>query len=917
MVRSFHLIVRSCMLVSKAPTNTANLTLVSETFRGSEQIFNIPGANSLGAFQLGPDQKIYIAQSGSNSLSVIDDPNVMGVGSNLQSNAIGLSPNSSGLGLPAFFPDFFLADFSFSGICFGDSTSFEIELNEAPDSILWNFDDPASGMDSTSTDIEAVHLFTGPDTFSVTLIVYLDGMSDTFSQDVIIHPYIDFDLGPDTILCPGEEVTLGSNLPEGSYMWQDGSTNQLYTVDSEGIYTVTLNPALCPTSDSLEVSYSISPQPDLGPDTSLCDVDFLLLTPGDFEAYVWQDGSTEPVFTVTMAGEYHVEVVDSNGCFGSDTILIDSFCCTDPLVSYDLEDCLASPGETAIYAEFNPEYQCNPVCAGISSSILYREPGDAYRHSCTPGIENGVAICVSSYDDCENEYGHPASLIFETTISPESGVVEISGLSFYEKAPMMFDWINGDSGPNDFPTLYSIRILRDGISIFELEDISTTLDWTLEEFDFSGDPNFTFDVESVLRVELLSYCRIDNGANVSAWDLDRIELYGDCVSNENIAGYVIGEFETTKHEYMAESSVLLLDSEDNMVQLGSTTSEGKYSFENIRFGQEYTIKPISYNDYLNGVTTYDIVQIQKHLLGIKYFDAPYQYIAADMDQSSAVTAADLVTLRKLLLGKYEHIPNVDSWVFVRANQELNESNFGEYESEIRLDPFAVNLNKQDFIGVKMGDINSSHSLSGLRENESRGIGKMQYEIDENWVHFSLRGDQVMGFQFELIKSGKVLGIKSESLTESNINEESDELRVIWADASNDENIIEFSIEFDRPQSAVRVTQRAIDAELYEEGKVTSLDFVPRYQSGQKPAFEIRPNPAGDLAIFDIIVEEESKIHLVVFDARGNEMKSVEGLYTEGEHQIKMNMTDLTSGFYFATLNIGPRVVHRRFLVYRD
>jgi len=58
-----------------------------------------------------------------------------------------------------------------------------------------------------------------------------------------------------------------------------------------------------------------------GPDTVLCQGDVLVLSaamPGG--VYLWQDGSTNPTFTVAGAGVYHVQVTDSSGCFFSDTL---------------------------------------------------------------------------------------------------------------------------------------------------------------------------------------------------------------------------------------------------------------------------------------------------------------------------------------------------------------------------------------------------------------------------------------------------------------------------------------------------------------------------------------------------------------------------------------------------------------------
>ena len=63
---------------------------------------------------------------------------------------------------------------------------------------------------------------------------------------------------------------------------------------------------------------------DLGPDTTLCANDSLLLSAmntGLNPDYVWQDNSSDPDFTVDAAGTYYVEVTVGN-CSGSDTIQV-------------------------------------------------------------------------------------------------------------------------------------------------------------------------------------------------------------------------------------------------------------------------------------------------------------------------------------------------------------------------------------------------------------------------------------------------------------------------------------------------------------------------------------------------------------------------------------------------------------------
>jgi hypothetical protein len=81
------------------------------------------------------------------------------------------------------------------------------------------------------------------------------------------------------------------------------------------------------------------------------------------------------------------------------------------------------------------------------------------------------------------------------------------------------------------------------------------------------------------------------------------------------------------------------------------------------------------NDPLNGVSTFDLVLINKHILGLEPLNTPYKMIAADANNSRSITTFDIVELRKLILGIYTELPNNTSWRFVdRAYQFPNLQN---------------------------------------------------------------------------------------------------------------------------------------------------------------------------------------------------------------------------------------------------
>jgi gliding motility-associated-like protein len=95
-----------------------------------------------------------------------------------------------------------------------------------------------------------------------------------------------------------------------------------------GIYVDTVHVAGgCDSIRTLNLSLTPKPKPDLGPDKSICTGDSILLKPGSFPSYLWQDGSTSNYFIAKQAGVYSVTVTDSCGA-GTDNIIITKKDCT-------------------------------------------------------------------------------------------------------------------------------------------------------------------------------------------------------------------------------------------------------------------------------------------------------------------------------------------------------------------------------------------------------------------------------------------------------------------------------------------------------------------------------------------------------------------------------------------------------------
>jgi Cohesin domain len=139
-----------------------------------------------------------------------------------------------------------------------------------------------------------------------------------------------------------------------------------------------------------------------------------------------------------------------------------------------------------------------------------------------------------------------------------------------------------------------------------------------------------------------------------------------------------------------------------------TTATGTYEFCGCPNCFDYTITPALDTDPLNGVTTYDLVLISRHILGLEPLDNPYKMIAADANKSNAITTFDIVEIRKLILGIYANLPANTSWRFINKSQV-----FSQYNNPFA-DPIQENIKVSstthppyNFVGVKTGDVNNT------------------------------------------------------------------------------------------------------------------------------------------------------------------------------------------------------------------
>ena len=279
----------------------------------------IASGSYFDALQLGPDGKIYMAVGGSSSLSVITNPNALGLACNFQQGVVALSPGSSSLGLPNF-----VDANSMSGIV---NISNAVQCNSFTTDTLNAGAGFSSYLWSTGAVTQSITI-NSPGTYWVT-VSNTNGctITDTIKA-YTINPN-NIKVLKDTVVCsPTGNYTANATYNGATgYLWNDGTTNPIKTISTSGTYTVNIKfPGGCTVLDTFKVSLNTKPNVNIGNDTSICANSISPRTlnagAGIGYTYNWSTGASTQTISINSGGTYWVNVTSAPGCSTTDSLKI-------------------------------------------------------------------------------------------------------------------------------------------------------------------------------------------------------------------------------------------------------------------------------------------------------------------------------------------------------------------------------------------------------------------------------------------------------------------------------------------------------------------------------------------------------------------------------------------------------------------
>ncbi|NNE13855.1 MAG: hypothetical protein HKN51_02685 [Saprospiraceae bacterium] len=364
-----------------------------------------------------------------------------------------------------------------------------------------------------------------------------------------------------------------------------------------------------------------------------------------------------------------------------------------------------------------------------------------------------------------------------------------------------------------------------------------------------------------------------------------------------------------------------------------TNANGEYAFQDTPFDADYKISGSKNDDFLNGVSTLDLVLMQRHILGQKMLDSPYKMIAADVNNDNSISAVDLLDVRKLILGVYSEFPNNTSWKFIDEALVLDINLPWNYNESILINDLNQDMIGEDFIGVKIGDVNCSavaNAVSGIID--SRSIKTIALSFDDKSVNkgetfdlkLNLNDENVFGYQMTLNISGlSLISIDGQNIGDSNVAITDGKIAISANDINGfttSENLLNLTLESQVDASLsdiISVSSDIVQSEIYQ-GKDLEIFNISLNNIVTESIFALyqnEPNPFSEFTVISFDLPERSSGSLTVFDVTGKVLKVVDGDFVEGRNTVLLSSDDFgNAGMVYYKLEAGENSAVRHMVL---
>jgi hypothetical protein len=468
------------------------------------------------------------------------------------------------------------------------------------------------------------------------------------------------------------------------------------------------------------------------------------------------------------------------------------------------------------------------------------------------------------------------------------------------------------------------------------------------KISFSADVNHTQEIFTCddLGINLLEMWVTDAAGN-SDYCTVRINIQsnGDACEGSRIGGFI----STEDDRMVNDVAIALTNRTVTETVVVNSEESGEYQFGGMTSDNEYEIVAEKNNDFMNGVSTLDLVLIQRHILGVEEFESPYKIIASDVNNNEKVTASDLVELRKLILGLYTEFPNNDSWRFVNSKTSVSDmEDPWLFEENYEFMYYGEHMMDNNFVAVKVGDVNNT-AKANLTDNKSEPRSNTTMKLAVNNVTYSA-GDliripvlqkeqnEILGFQFGIQFDNskyEFVGIEAQNISMTNDNLglgmlDQGIVNISWNVATKEQMDAEqvlFDVVLEAKEDgdlngSIGIANRGIQAEAYTSDlEVMDVKIEVRSDMGIHEGvalYQNTPNPFDNTTTVRFTLPEAGSAQFKVVDITGRVLYNKTQSFDKGENAVLLSAQDLqSSGVLYYTLEFNGQIFTKKMILIRE
>jgi len=500
-----------------------------------------------------------------------------------------------------------------------------------------------------------------------------------------------------------------------------------------------------------------------------------------------------------------------------------------------------------------------------------------------------------------------------------------------------------------------------GILCQPCDDNDFDCDGVFDRFDLCPGISDTFDINRDSLPDCFQF--IESMAYDSSWFCSPDSIYicdngiSTCIGTDSLIGYlrdggyvgpctpcidsfsIAGTLRTRYGDLISQGKVLI-ESNDSLYPKEFTTGlNGFYAFRNNPIADNFRLTASKDDNYLNGVSTRDIVELYLIIIGNLRLSSPYWYIAADVNRDTELTIADLHDIRNLILGKTDSYPNNKSWLFLDANQVFADPySPWPFVEEIMIIDFMGDQTSHDFIGVKIGDMNGDANPNSRKRSQVRYQNQSSMYLtndpisagDSHRYDFSINETQdLYGFQLQLdISELQFERIESTQIDidDSNYQVDGNILSISWTGYIDQIDIddVLFTIIGDSDQSEkssqVMTLTETLQPELYTmndrkiETSAVDLVIIDKETAGELIVYQNEPNPFSTSSMITYEVVTGGSVELRIMDVSGQTIYTQAVSAHAGSNQFMIDQDVIAQpGMYYYNIRQGDQAITKKLL----